>query len=195
MHRDGLNYFGGFALRGEGIEASDRKLVLGLRNSHSKQFAASVCIGASMMVCSNLHFSSDIKLARRHTTNIMADLPRVLADAVGRLVSQWQTMGDRLESYKQVEITKTQAADLLIDLADAQALPPREIYNVMNEFRSPHHPEFKDPTLFSLFNAFTQQMKGSDLSKLPYRSMVTESIFDKVARFTVAQDAEIALPA
>jgi hypothetical protein len=181
--RDGMNYFGGFALRGAEINGQDRRLVLGLRNSHLKQFAASICIGSQALVCENLHFSSDIRLARRHTTNIMADLPRVLADAVGRCVSKWQTIGDRLEAYKQVEVSKDRAADLLIDLADARALPPREIYNVMNEFRSPHHPEFKEKTLFSLFNAWTQEMKGSDLSKLPFRSMVVESVFDKVARF------------
>lgn len=185
--RDGMNYFGGFALRGELINAEDKRLVVGLRNSHLKQFAASICIGASMTVCSNLNFSSDTKLGRRHTTNILTDLPRVLADAVGRCVSQWQTIEQRFEAYKQIEISRDRAADLLIDLADAKALPPRDIYNVINEFRSPHHPEFKEQTLYSLFNAFTQEMKGSDLSKLPYRTMACESIFDKLARFTPAE--------
>ena len=189
--RDGMNYFGGFALRGAEINGTDRRLILGLRNSHLKQFAASICIGSQATVCENLHFSSDVKLARRHTTNIMADLPRVLADAVGRCVSKWQTIGDRLEAYKQIEISKDRAADLLIDLADARALPPRDIYNVMNEYRAPHHPEFKEQTLFSLFNAYTQVLKGSDLSKLPYRSMVTESIFDRAARFSPQVTEEI----
>lgn len=183
LARGGLRYFGGLALSGSDITSSDRKMVLGIRNSGDKSFAASVCLGSSMIVCENLHFSSDIKLARRHTSNIMSDLPRVLADAVGRVVSQWHSVERRLEAYKQIEVTKKQAADLLIDLVDAKALPAREIYNTIQEFRAPHHPEFKDPTLFSLFNAFTQQMKGSDLAKLPYRSMVCESIFDRVASF------------
>ena len=57
----------------------------------------------------------------------------------------------------------------------------------MNEFRNPRHPEFKGQTLYSLFNAFTEEMKGSDLSKLPYRTMACESIFDKLARFVPAE--------
>ena len=189
--RDGMNYFGGFALRGELVNSQDRQLVVGLRNSHLKQFAASICIGASMMVCENLHFSSDTKLGRRHTTNIFTDLPRVLADAVGRCVSQWQTIGQRFDAYKEIEISRDRAADLLIELADAKALPPREIYSVMNEFRNPRHPEFKGQTLYSLFNAFTEEMKGSDLSKLPYRTMACESIFDKLARFIPSEPIEI----
>jgi len=185
--RDGMNYFGGFALRGELVNAEDKRLVVGLRNSHLKQFAASICIGSSMLVCENLHFSSDTKLGRRHTTNIMTDLPRILADAVGRCVSQWQTIGQRFDAYKEIEVSRDRAADLLIELADAKALPPREIYSVMNEFRNPRHPEFKGQTLYSLFNAFTEEMKGSDLSKLPYRTMACESIFDKLARFVPAE--------
>jgi hypothetical protein len=184
LARDGMNYFGGFALSSPLITAQDRKLVLGLRNSHLKQFAASICLGNSMLVCENLHFSSDTKLGRRHTTNILADLPRVLADAIGRCLSQFQTIGDRFEAYKVTDISKQRASDLLIDLVDAKALPARDIYNVMQEFRNPRHDEFKGQTLFSLFQGFTETMKGSDLSKLPFRSMVTESIFDRVADFS-----------
>ena len=181
LARDDQRFFGAFALRGQDINADDRKLVFGLRNSCDRSFAASVCIGTSMVVCENLSFHSDIKLARRHTTNILADLPRVLADAVGRCVSQWNEMGKRIESYKQVEISKERAADLLIDLADAKALPAREIYNTVQEFRSPRHPEFQGQTLWSLYNGVTEQLKGGDLAKLPFRTMTVESIFDRLA--------------
>ena len=100
LARGGQRYFGGFALKGADITGSDRQIVLGLRNAHDKSFAASVCVGNRMMVCENLCFSSDIKLARRHTTNIIADLPRVLSDAVARVVSHWTDMGKRIELYK-----------------------------------------------------------------------------------------------
>ena len=187
LARGGLRYFGGFALRGADITGDDRKLVFGLRNSGDKSFAASVCIGTSMLVCDNLHFSANIKLARRHTTNILADLPRVLADAVGRCVSQWNDMGARIKSYQETEITKQHAADLLVDLVDAKALPARDIYNVMEEFRNPRHAEFKGGTMWTLFNAYTEKMKGSDLTKLPYRTMAAESILDRISGFKVQE--------
>lgn len=181
--RDGLRYFGGFALTGQDITGTDRKLVFGLRNSGDKSFAASVCLGTSMMVCENLAFSSNIKLARRHTTNIFADLPRVLAEAVSRVTTHWVNTTNRIEAYKQAEIDEQQAADLLVKLVDSKALPAREIYNVVKEFRAPRHAEFKGETLWNLYNGVTEHLKGSDLTKLPQRTMVMESLFDRVTNF------------
>lgn len=195
----GLRYFGGFALRGTDLEATDRQLVLGLRNAGDKAFAASVCLGNRMMVCENLCFSSDVKLARRHTTHIMRDLPRVLADAVSRVTSHWIDMGKRIEAYQQAEAENV--GDLLVKLADANAIPSRDIYNVVKEFRNNRHAEFKGGSLWTLYNSITENLKGSDLSKLSKRTATVQSILDPLAKFvsiadTVkVQDAEIILPA
>jgi hypothetical protein len=181
LARGGQRYFGGFALKGLDITGADREIVLGLRNAHDKSFAASICVGNRMLVCENLCFSSDIKLARRHTTNIMSDLPRVLSDAVARVVSHWNDMGKRIELYKETEISRDRAADLLIDLVDAKAFPARDIYSAVQEFRNPRHDEFKGGTLWTLYNSITENLKGGDLSKLPFRTMTAQSVFDRMA--------------
>ena len=181
LARNGLRYFGGFALSGADIDGTDRRVVLGLRNGTDKSFAAALCIGNQMVVCDNLCFASDIKLARRHTVNIMADLPRVIADAIGRVVSHWNDMGKRIEAYQTLPVSREKAADLLVSLVDSKAFPARDIYNAMNEFRSPSHDEFKGETLWSLYNAITECLKDSDLSKLPFRTMTVQSIFDRLS--------------
>lgn len=184
LARGGLRYFGGFALTGKGIEGEDRQVVLGLRNSHDKAFAAAICIGNRMLVCDNLCFSSDVKLARRHTTHIMADLPRVVSQAVARVVSHWQDMSRRIERYKETEVSESLASDLLVKLVDCKALPARDIYKSIVEFRAPRHEEFKGNTLWNLYNSITEHLKGSDQSKLPFRTMTTQSIFDPIAAHT-----------
>lgn len=181
LHRGGLRYFGGFALTGKGIAGDDRQVVLGLRNAHDKSFAAAVCIGNRMLVCENLCFASDVKLARRHTLNIMADLPRVLADAVGRVVSHWNDMEQRIALYRETEISDSLASDLVVKLVDCKAFPARDIYNAIKEFRAPRHEEFNGGSLWTLYNAITENLKGGDLSKLPFRTMTTQSIFDAAA--------------
>jgi hypothetical protein len=191
LARGGQRYFGGFALKGADITGSDRQIVLGLRNAHDKSFAASICVGNRMMVCENLCFSSDIKLARRHTTNIIADLPRVLSDAVARVVSHWADMGKRIELYKETEISRDRAADLLIDLVDVKAFPARDIYAAVQEFRNPRHEEFKGGTLWTLYNSITENLKGGDLSKLPFRTMTCQSVFDRIAGHRPTIEAEI----
>jgi len=197
LARGGLRYFGGFALKGNDIKAEDRRLVLGLRNAHDKSFAASICIGNQMMVCENLCFSSDVKLARRHTKNILTDLPRVLSSAVSRVVSHWADMGKRIEAYKEIEVAKDRAADLIVDLVDAKAFPARDIYKAVQDFRSPRHEEFKGNSLWTLYNGITEHLKGGDLTKLPQRTMTVQSVFDTLAGHSPAiVDAEvIALPA
>ena len=184
LARGGLRYFGGFALKGNDIKADDRRLVLGLRNAHDKSFAASVCIGNQMMVCENLCFSSDVKLARRHTKNSVADLPRVLSSAISRVVSHWSDMGKRIDAYKGIEVAKANAADMIIDLVDAKAFPARDVYKAVKEFETPRHDEFKGGSLWTLYNGITEHLKGGDLSKLPQRTMTVQSVFDKLAGHT-----------
>jgi hypothetical protein len=179
--RGGLRYFGGFSLTGKGLSAKSRSLVLGLRNAHDKAFAASVCIGNKMIVCENLCFSSDIKLARRHTTHILEDLPRVLSTAVSRFTTHWADMGKRIKVYKKTEIEPNRVPDLLCQLVDAKAFPARDIYKTVKEFQAPRHAEFNGDTLWNLYNACTEHLKNSDLSKLPARTMTIQSLFDGLA--------------
>ena len=197
LARGGLRYFGGFSLKGSDVTGDDRNIVLGLRNAHDKSFAASIAVGNQMMVCENLCFSSDIKLARRHTTNILADLPRVLSSAVARVTSHWQDMGKRIQSYKETEVES--ASDLIVQLVDTKAFPARDIYKAVEEFRNPRHEEFKGGSLWTLYNSITENLKGSDLTKLSDRTMRMQSIFDKVAshnpQIITEEDKALALPA
>lgn len=180
-NREGLRYFGGFALRGPDITSAERELVLGLRNSHDKSFAAAICIGTSMMVCENLCFSSTVRLDRKHTSGIARDLPAVFARAMGRLIPAWTEHGDRLLRYKHTEIDERQAAHLIVNLAECGALGIRDILPTLREFRAPRHPEFHGATLFNLYNAATEALKGSDLAKLPSRTQFIQTHFDGFA--------------
>ena len=171
LARGGQRYFGGFALTGDDIKGEDRRLVFGLRNSSDKSTAASACMGNSMMVCDNMCFSSDVKLARRHTVNILRDLDGMLAKAISRIVTSWHDMGQRIEAYKVAEISHDRASNLVVDLAEVKALPERDVYKTAKEFRNPRHPEFRGNTLWNLYNSVTENLKGGDLSKLPERTM------------------------
>jgi len=197
LARGGQRYFGGFALTGDDIKGEDRRLVFGLRNSSDKSTAASACMGNSMMVCDNMCFSSDVKLARRHTVNILRDLDGMLAKAISRIVTSWHDMGQRIEAYKVAEISHDRASNLIVDLAESKALPERDVYKTVKEFRNQPHEQFRGNTLWNLYNSVTENLKGGDLSKLPERTMKMQSIFDGVAghRSVIVDAEEVALPA
>lgn len=84
LARDGDRYFGMLQLV-NGHQAEDYSLVVGLRNAHDKRFPAGLVVGSGVFVCDNLAFSGEIKIARRHTTNLHRDLPAMIDAAVGRL--------------------------------------------------------------------------------------------------------------
>jgi hypothetical protein len=90
--KEGLRYFGGFALSHTSLSGDRRQIVCGVRNANDKSFPAAICIGNRMMVCENLCFSSEEKLTRRHTKNIMRDLRGVIVCAISRLIKAWNDM-------------------------------------------------------------------------------------------------------
>jgi hypothetical protein len=192
LARGGLRYFGGFSVEGDDMQSDERRLVIGLRNSHDKAFAAAICVGNQMMVCDNLCFSSDEKLARRHTKNILRDLDRVMASAIARVKSHWLNMEQRIDAYKSLAISRAHAADLLTSLVDAKAFTARDLYAAIKEFEQPRHESFNGGTLWTLYNAVTENLKQSNLSLLPHRTMTMQSIFDAVVKF--APDIRDAAP-
>ena len=108
-------------------------------------------------------------------------------------------MGKRIDAYQATEVASNRAADLLVNLVDAKALPKCKIYDTVEEFRNPRHDEFKGGSLWTLYNGVTEHLKGGDLTRLAARTMKVQGIFDKVAghRPTIIEvDAEeVALPA
>jgi len=108
-------------------------------------------------------------------------------------------MGKRISAYQQTEVKD--AASMIVELVDSKALPPRDIYKTVEEFRNPRHEEFKGGSLWSLYNSVTENLKGSDLTKLADRTMRMQSVFDKFANHSpeiITQDdkeSALVLPA
>lgn len=137
LARDGQRYFGGFAVTREDVAGKSRQLVVGIRNSHDRSFAASICIGNRMLVCENLCFSSERVIGRRHTTNVLRDLPNVISKVIASLVSEWQSMEDRIEAYQDVTLTEMEAARLFVTLAEKGAVPKSKVYRAFELWSDP----------------------------------------------------------
>tara|TARA_A200000159_G_scaffold163255_1_gene189012 strand:+ start:176 stop:1045 length:870 start_codon:yes stop_codon:yes gene_type:complete len=189
LARANQHYFGLFAVDHPNREASDRGCVVGIRNSHDKTFPAGLCAGDAPFVCDNLIFTNTIKLARRHTRNILNDLNFTINRAIGKLFNFWHGQDSRINSYKSHEIGNSQANDLIIEACKAGALPKSKIMDVVNEWESSDHPEFWDRNVNSLYNAFTEIYKGN-LVALPNRSDALHSILDGVVDFEIDNHVE-----
>lgn len=154
----------------------DFSFVAGVRNSHDKMIRAGVAIGEGTFVCSNLRFSGEIVIGRKHTKEILNELPDLITGAVGKLSEGWSKQADIIQKYKEVEVTPLAGRNLLVECAKQLVFPRTQYMDVLEEFESPRHPEFKDRNLWSLMNAVTEVLKprenssGSTLWVLPART-------------------------
>lgn len=191
LHRDGQRFFGCFTVVRDDIASNDRIMAVGVRNSHDKSLPAALCIGDSVFVCDNLAFSSDERIFRRHTKNILNDLPHRLTQCVSRIVAHFQDGERRIEAYKAAPLTIKDAAHTVFELVDGGSLPKQKMFDVLKEFQAPRHEEFEGEHVFNLWNAFTEHMKGSNLGEYPKRSMAAQGILDKIASHVPVIEAEV----
>ena len=166
-------------------ENSERGTVVGLRNAHDKCFPAGLCAGDAPFVCDNLIFTNQVKLARRHTKNILGELDHVIARTLGRLFDFWVGQDNRVDSYKAFDLANPQVNDLVIRAYKAGAIPKTKIADVVDQWESSDHDAFRDRNMNSLYNAFTEVYKGN-LIALPNRSEALHSVLDSEVGFDLS---------
>src|SRR5207249_7085786 len=127
---DGLRYFGLMEIQ-NGVIHQDYAWVLGLKNSHDKSFPAGIVAGANVLVCDNLSFSGEIKIARKHTRFIVRDLPGLVSGAVGQLSDRWHAQAERINAYRGHELTDVQAHDLVIRALDNRAITVTQVPTIL----------------------------------------------------------------
>jgi hypothetical protein len=183
LTHDNARYFGMLQVA-NGQNEDDYSLVLGVRNSHDKSFPAALALGAGVFVCDNLSFSGEVKLARRHTRFIMRDLPSVISRAVGMLGDHRKQQDLRIAAYKETKLTEMKVHDTIINALDCRAIPATKVPHVLKEWREPAHEEFRPRTAWSLFNAFTEVLKGDARKTLP-RTQALHGLMDSVCKVCV----------
>lgn len=170
-------YFGLVEVRDRSSRADDYAWVLGIRNSHDKRFPAGLVAGASVFVCDNLSFSGEVRVTRKHTRHILRDLPALVQSAVGRLMQAWHHQSARIEAYRGCRLDNAAVHDLVIRSVDAGVVANRLVPDVLAEWRQPRHDEFLPRTAWSLFNGFTEVLKGN-LAELPRRTERLHGLLD-----------------
>jgi|SRR6056300_491362 len=177
LHRFGQRYFGLFHVKNTGSDKDDRGTILGLRNSHDKCFPAGLCMGNAPFVCSNLIFTNEVTLARRHTKNILTDLSQVIARTLGKMTETWASDEKRIEAYKEYELGNEQAHDLVIRAYQNGAISKGKIADVVEQWHKPEHDDFSPRNMHSLYNGFTHVLKGG-VHALPNRSVALHGVLD-----------------
>jgi hypothetical protein len=179
LTHDGARYFGLLQVD-DGQDGDGWGLVAGVRNSHDKSSSVALALGASVWTCDNLSFSGQVNLARKHTKHTLRDLPQSVNLALGMVTLLRQGQEQRFLTYQRTELTDAQAHDLTICAVQAQILPASKVSDLLQEWRTPRHLEFRagGKTAWRLFNAFTEVLKGR-LDDLPRRTQALHRLLDR----------------
>jgi len=161
LWKDGLRYFGVLELKSN---QSDYSTIVGLRNSHDRSFSAGLACGSHVLCCDNLSFTGEIVIGRKHTTNILADLERLVMEAVGRLTEIKVQQETRIRAYKLHKVSNKAADHLIMQGFRSKVINVQRIAKVNQAWYEPEHDEFKPRNVWSLFNAFTGTLNGQALN-------------------------------
>lgn len=153
---DGMNYFAVLSLKSPYGDYTD---MVGLRNSHKKQFPIGIAIGSRVFVCDNLAFHADHVIRRKHTANAKRDLPGLVSEVIEPLYLARQAQAERIGAYKAVALPDALADQAIMAMYRQEVINLTRIADVLAAYEDPPH-DWGDKTPWRLFNAATFALAG-----------------------------------
>lgn len=157
ISKDGRKCFGLLELS---EEFSGCRFALGIRNSHDRHMRLAMTVGLKVMVCSNMAFQGDFTPIRvKHSQKL--DLLECVSIGVDRIQRNFKPLKNQVERWKEEFVSNEEARLIIYEAFVAKKLPlPLNLLPVVDRmYFKPEHDEFKDPSLWSLWNAFTSAFK------------------------------------
>lgn len=143
---------------------------LAFMNSYNKRLPIKLASGARAFICENGMVVGEIISLRKHTGEVFPVLKELISNAVSGMESSFTKTQSDVEKMKRVEITSTQAAELIGRMfIDENILNSNEVNEVVRQLRKPRFDDFVPKTMWSLYNHATWAMKGAS----PDRAMVS----------------------
>lgn len=172
---DGSSFFGAISLKSDYGDYTD---ICGLRNDHQKRFPAMLALGSRTFVCDNLAMVSDEVVTRRHTKNLLRDLPGLIHGMIQPLHDRRQRQHECFDLYQSTQITDTIADQVIMRMYRDGVINVQRIADVLGNFENPPH-DYGDKSAWRLFQATTLALEGRVLEN-PQATKKLHDIIDGV---------------
>jgi hypothetical protein len=154
---DDARFFGTLQLKSEILPGVG--LAVGVRNSIDKSLPIGFCCGQWVFVCDNLAFSSEVVITKKHTRFGESRFNEGIASTVAGLVQYRDAEAKRIELLRTTDLSPDRANSLILQAYEGGIIGARLLPDVIQAWRQPRHPEFRERTAWSLLNAFTEVLK------------------------------------
>lgn len=172
---DGMNYFGVLSLRSPYGDYTD---MVGLRNSHKKQFPIGIAMGSRVFVCDNLAFHADHVIRRKHTANAKRDLPGLVSEVIEPLHLARREQAEKIGQYKALALPDPLADQAIMAMYRLGVINLTRIADVLMAYEEPPH-DWGNKTPWRLFNAATFALAGK-VAENPTTTRVLHDVIDEV---------------
>lgn len=147
-------------------------LALGFRNSHDKTLAAGIVAGTRVLVCDNLCFSGEFIALRRHTMNLMRDLPPMISEALEVGIEKGNEFVEWHKKLKEYETGKYEMKLLHYEAMEKRIVKPSTFVDVKETLEM--YKEKEGENLYAFHGALTESLKDKPLATVHQRtSMLT----------------------
>jgi hypothetical protein len=165
LTKDKQTFFGAMQISTLEWQEHDFRVALGLRGSHVQKISRGICIGESIIVCSNLCFDGDLgNWKTKQTTNGVSRMRGMINEAVALLPDRVDARADTFEKMKEVKVTQRWGDAKLVDLFRAGGLSADQLPRAVKEWADPSFDHGSELTLWRLFNAATQALKPTGVA-------------------------------
>jgi len=166
------------------LEATETKAQIGWFNSWDKSCSARMYMADEIKWCSNGMVFAMRVLARKHTANILADLPGGIAKAMSDAVPKFLGNRMRIDTYKSVTLETKDADHLLMEHWRQGILGDRQLKRAHSEWVEPTYNAFKARSVWSFHNAITESLKSAVVFDAPHLTTLSNDILDAYTNFS-----------
>lgn len=140
---------------------SDMGLSLGMRNSYDQSLSVGVCSGSKVFVCDNLAFVGNVKVARKHTGELHAQMEKLISYSISQSPKHFQQVLEDRKELQNISLNDDQAWSILGVAYGRELIKPRQLLLAMRAWQEPPQDAFRPRNAWSLYNAFTEALKSS----------------------------------
>ena len=180
MNQSGTKMFGAWQLSGA-RNTANQAWNLGIRNSIDKSMTIGLVAGLQVMMCSNLVFSGEIVLLRRHTGGLNDDtLRRLCQQAMGQASKHLAGFENWFEALNDIMLPNPSVSKLLtFEAVKAGVLPGGSLMQVYRSFfESEGRYYASSPSLGNWHNAITHTMHGDSLFSVQRKNQKLSKLID-----------------
>ena len=177
LSKDGMQMGALWGIQHAELKCDGFKPVLTALSSYNKTTPRKVMCGFNVTACLNQAMWSDLAISRRNTLNADRDTMYFMAELSARLLPAFVRQNGVIERFKNAPLTVRDSDHLMIESWRCGAINSSDIARVAKEYAKPHHEEFAGRTVWSLFNATTEVLKGSNFWQLPQSTRLLTDLF------------------